>query len=116
MTDVVIVGAGPRAVMLVERLLARRTRDARPPLRITLIDPFPPGGGRIWRREQSSLLKLNSMARDVTVFTDDSCVIAGPVRSGPLAHRVGRTRARRATARRLDRRPRPGRRGARAAR
>ncbi|WP_144830479.1 FAD/NAD(P)-binding domain-containing protein [Microbacterium sp. BH-3-3-3] len=83
MTDVVIVGAGPRAVMLVERLLARRTRDAYPPLRITLIDPFPPGGGRIWRHEQSALLKLNSMARDVTVFTDDSCLIAGPVRSGP---------------------------------
>ncbi|KEP76039.1 hypothetical protein HR12_12800 [Microbacterium sp. SUBG005] len=83
MSDLVIVGAGPRAVMLVERLLARRTRAAAVPLRITLVDPFPPGGGRIWRYDQSPLLKLNSMARDVTVFTDDSCLIAGPVRSGP---------------------------------
>lgn len=83
MTDIVIVGAGPRAVMLVERVLARRTRADTVPLRITLVDPFPPGGGRIWRYAQSPLLKLNSMARDVTVFTDDSCVIAGPVRSGP---------------------------------
>ncbi|WP_295788470.1 FAD/NAD(P)-binding domain-containing protein [uncultured Microbacterium sp.] len=78
----VVLGAGPRAVMLIERLLARRTR-ADAPVRITLVDPFPPGAGRIWRREQSPLLKLNSMARDVTVFTDDSCLIAGPVRSGP---------------------------------
>ncbi len=80
MTELVIVGAGPRAVMLVERLLARR---ASAPLRITLVDPFPPGAGRIWRHEQSPLLKLNSMARDVTVFTDESCTIAGPIRSGP---------------------------------
>jgi len=83
MTDLVIVGAGPRAVMLVERLLARRTRAASPPLRITLVDPFPPGAGRIWRRAQSPLLKLNSMARDVTVFTDETSTISGPVRSGP---------------------------------
>ncbi len=80
MTELVIVGAGPRAVMLVERLLARRSPL---PLRITLVDPFPPGAGRIWRREQSPLLKLNSMARDVTVFTDESCTISGPIRSGP---------------------------------
>lgn len=83
MSDLVIVGAGPRAVMLVERLLARRTRATAVPLRITLVDPFPPGAGRIWRYEQSPLLTLDSMARDVTVFTDDSCLIAGPVRSGP---------------------------------
>lgn len=82
-TRLVIIGAGPRAVMLVERLLARRTKAATPALHITLVDPHPPGAGRIWRREQSPLLKLNSMARDVTVFTDESCTIAGPVRSGP---------------------------------
>ncbi len=83
MTELVIVGAGPRAVMLVERLLARRLPASATPLRITLVDPYPPGAGRIWRREQSPLLKLNSMARDVTVFTDESCTIAGPIRSGP---------------------------------
>lgn len=79
---VVIVGAGPRAVMLLERLLARLDASA-PPLHITLIDPHPPGAGRIWRRDQSPLLKLNSMAQDVTVFTDDTCTIEGPVRPGP---------------------------------
>ncbi|KAA9111446.1 FAD/NAD(P)-binding protein [Microbacterium rhizomatis] len=76
----VVVGAGPRAVMLLERLLARETAS---PLEITLIDPYPPGAGRIWRADQSPLLKLNSMAQDVTVFTDETCTIEGPVRPGP---------------------------------
>ncbi|MGB4779939.1 FAD/NAD(P)-binding protein [Microbacterium sp.] len=85
---IVVVGAGPRAVMLLERILARwpdETEDAGalPPAQITLVDPHPPGAGRIWRREQSPLLKLNSMARDVTVFTDETCTISGPVRPGP---------------------------------
>ncbi len=88
----VFVGAGPRAIMLLERIIARfgaatGTADARavgaPRLHVELIDPHPPGAGRIWRRAQSPLLKLNSMARDVTVFTDDSCVIDGPIRPGP---------------------------------
>lgn len=88
----VFVGAGPRAIMLLERIIGRfgvaaGTVDARavgaPRLHVELIDPHPPGGGRIWRRAQSPLLKLNSMARDVTVFTDDSCTIDGPIRPGP---------------------------------
>lgn len=78
---VVFVGAGPRAVMLLERLFARFSEDASP-LEVTLVDPHPPGAGRIWRRDQSALLKLNSMAQDVTVFTDDTCTIDGPVRPG----------------------------------
>ncbi|KAF2416289.1 FAD/NAD(P)-binding protein [Microbacterium sp. B35-30] len=84
MTDrarLLLVGAGPRAIMLLERLLART--DEHTLLDIDLVDPHPPGAGRIWRRAQSPLLKLNSMTRDVTVFTDDSCTIDGPVRPGP---------------------------------
>lgn len=79
---IVVVGAGPRAVMLLERLIAQWGEDntART---ITLVDPHEPGAGRIWRREQSSFLKLNSMAQDVTVFTDESCTIEGPIRPGP---------------------------------
>ncbi|MFB7891864.1 FAD/NAD(P)-binding protein [Microbacterium sp. NPDC056044] len=75
------VGAGPRAIMLLERVLARADEHTR--LDIDLVDPHPPGAGRIWRHTQSPLLKLNSMTRDVTVFTDDSCTIDGPVRPGP---------------------------------
>lgn len=80
-TRLAFVGSGPRAIMLLERLLARLDADAE--LEIDLIDPYPAGAGRIWRRTQSPLLKLNSMASDVTVFTDDTCTIAGPIRPGP---------------------------------
>lgn len=81
---IVFIGAGPAAVMVLERLLASHRRD-HPELRldITLVDPFAPGGGRIWRREQSPLLKLNSMLEDSAFFTDASCTIEGPVEPGP---------------------------------
>ncbi|WP_125099423.1 FAD/NAD(P)-binding protein [Leucobacter chromiireducens] len=82
--EVVCVGAGPAAVMLLERIIASHARDrAALPLHIRLVDPHRPGGGRIWRREQSPLLKLNSMLRDVAFFTDPSCQLDGPVAPGP---------------------------------
>lgn len=90
----VFVGAGPAAVMLLERLLASHRRDC-PELRleVQLIDPHEPGGGRIWRRDQSPLLKLNSMLEDVAFFTDLSCEIEGPIETGPsLAEWVRRVR------------------------
>lgn len=88
-TRLIVVGAGPRAFMLVERIVARLPSPATggevgaPDLEIDLFDPHPAGAGRIWRRAQSPLLKLNSMAQDVTVFTDESCTIEGPIAPGP---------------------------------
>ncbi|MBF4574244.1 FAD/NAD(P)-binding protein [Herbiconiux sp. VKM Ac-1786] len=87
-----VIGAGPRGVGVLERLAAnldelwgrdRRTRDGGPSLVVHLIDPHPAGPGRIWRRDQSPLLKLNSTAADVTMFTDETSTIDGPVRPGP---------------------------------
>ncbi|MCB5909872.1 FAD/NAD(P)-binding protein [Streptomyces pinistramenti] len=82
--SVVIVGAGPRATGIIERIAANAPElygDA--PLDLHLVDPYPPGGGRIWRRDQSPLLWMNSLAEDVTMFTDESVEMAGPVRPGP---------------------------------
>lgn len=92
---IAIIGAGPAGVMLLERIVANHERDSPgAPLHIDLVDPFEPGGGRIWRRTQSPLLKLNSMLRDVTAFTDDSCRIDGPITTGPsLADWVEQVRA-----------------------
>ncbi|MBP1327061.1 putative NAD(P)/FAD-binding protein YdhS [Leucobacter exalbidus] len=92
---IVIIGAGPAAVMLLERILANHARDTPSQrLDIQLVDPHEPGGGRIWRRAQSPLLKLNSMFADVAFFTDPSCQIAGPVAQGPtLSHWVELVRA-----------------------
>ncbi|WP_328442182.1 FAD/NAD(P)-binding protein [Streptomyces sp. NBC_00444] len=81
----VVVGAGPRATGLLERIAANAPElwDGTRELRIHLVDPHPPGPGRVWRHEQSALLRMNSMAEDVTMFTDESTTIEGPVRPGP---------------------------------
>ncbi|MDJ1370419.1 FAD/NAD(P)-binding protein [Gulosibacter molinativorax] len=80
---ITFVGAGPRTAGIVERLIASQPEIDDRPLILHLIDPYPPGAGRIWRDNQSGLLTLNSMAGDVTMFTDESCSIEGPVVTGP---------------------------------
>ncbi|SDF84885.1 FAD/NAD(P)-binding protein [Klenkia brasiliensis] len=75
----VLVGAGPTAVGVLDRLLAHAGGR---PLEVHLVDPHPAGGGRIWRTAQSDLLWANSLARDITVLPDASSTVAGPVGPG----------------------------------
>ncbi|MCC3771786.1 FAD/NAD(P)-binding domain-containing protein, partial [Streptomyces sp. UNOC14_S4] len=93
--SLVVVGAGPRGTGIVERIAANAPEllaGAR--LDLHLVDPYPPGGGRVWRRDQSPLLWMNSMAEDVTMYTDETVRLAGPVRPGPsLAEWAGLVRA-----------------------
>ncbi|MFF7754882.1 FAD/NAD(P)-binding protein [Streptomyces sp. NPDC007971] len=85
--QLVIVGAGPRGTGLLERIAANAPElYAEPGLDIHLVDPHPPGGGRIWRQAQSPLLWMNSHAKDVTMFTDETVTMDGPVREGPTLH------------------------------
>ncbi|MFK0152652.1 FAD/NAD(P)-binding protein [Streptomyces sp. NPDC090493] len=85
--QLVIVGAGPRGTGLLERIAANAPElYAGSGLDIHLVDPHPPGAGRIWRAAQSPLLWMNSHAEDVTMFTDESVRMAGPVREGPTLH------------------------------
>ncbi|MEV0642185.1 FAD/NAD(P)-binding protein [Streptomyces sp. NPDC050619] len=85
--SLVIVGAGPRSTGLIERIAANAPElYAGSGLDIHLVDPYPPGAGRIWREAQSPLLWMNSHAEDVTMFTDETVDMAGPVREGPTLH------------------------------
>ena len=82
---IAIVGAGPRGTGLLERMAAS-VPELLPrvvALDVHLIDPYPAGAGRIWRHQQSPLLAMNSMAADVTMFTDDSVRCDGPIVTGP---------------------------------
>lgn len=81
--SVLIVGGGPRAAMVLERLVANRAHSTHPLVHVHIVDPYPVGAGRIWRSEQSELLKLNSMAMDVSMFTDESVQCQGPAVPGP---------------------------------
>src|SRR4051794_40426779 len=78
-----IVGAGPTAIGVLERLIANAPELAGGRrLQVHLVDPFPPGGGRVWRAEQPDLLWANSLVGDVTVLPDPSVVTDGPVGEG----------------------------------
>ncbi|MCE3555944.1 FAD/NAD(P)-binding protein [Pseudonocardia sp. RS11V-5] len=82
-TAIAIVGAGPRGVGILERISASAPELFRDALDVHLVDPYPAGAGRIWRDAQSPLLAMNSMAADVTMYTDDSVVCDGPIIPGP---------------------------------
>jgi uncharacterized NAD(P)/FAD-binding protein YdhS len=80
---IVVVGAGPTAIGVLERLVASApelSRGGR--LQVHLVDPHPPGGGRVWRSAQPSLLWANSPAADVTLLPDPSVTVDGPVGEG----------------------------------
>ena len=79
----VLVGVGPRGAGLLERLVSNAARDGSRPVEVHLVDPYPIGGGRVWRSAQSELLRLNTTAEDLTAFVDDSVTMAGPVTPGP---------------------------------
>ncbi len=87
-TSIVIVGAGPRGAGVLERMVASAPGMIGDALSaggvdVHLVDPYPAGAGRIWRHAQSPLLAMNSMAADVTMYTDDSVVCNGPIAPGP---------------------------------
>ncbi|MGW2681754.1 FAD/NAD(P)-binding protein [Streptomyces sp. NPDC001414] len=85
---VALVGAGPRGTSVLERLCASAPELLPPGARLTVhvIDPAPPGPGLVWRTAQPSELLMNTVAGQVTLFTDDSVECSGPVRPGPSLH------------------------------
>lgn len=82
-TRLLIVGGGPRAAGILERIAANTDLLGGASLHIDIVDPHRPGAGRIWRPDQSSLLLMNSRAEDVSMFTDESVTCDGPARPGP---------------------------------
>ncbi|WP_439659397.1 FAD/NAD(P)-binding protein [Lentzea sp. HUAS TT2] len=80
--EVCVIGAGPRGLSVVERLCANAANNHRP-LVVHLVDPFVGYGGRVWSTGQSRSLLMNTVASQVTMFTDDSVDCEGPVVPGP---------------------------------
>jgi len=84
-----VIGAGPRGTSVVERLLANAGRNAR--LDIHVIDPYPPGGGKVWRAGQPEVLLMNTLGGHATAFLDDSVRCAGPIAPGPTLFEWAKT-------------------------
>ncbi|KAI6083915.1 FAD-NAD(P)-binding-domain-containing protein [Hypoxylon rubiginosum] len=80
-----IVGAGPRGTSVLERLCASAAEFLAPgtQVKIHVIDPWSPGSGAVWRTTQSSELLMNTVASQITLYTDQSVDCEGPKYLGP---------------------------------
>ncbi|MGA5701773.1 FAD/NAD(P)-binding protein [Peterkaempfera bronchialis] len=85
--QVCIIGAGPRGLSILERLCANARRMAkRDPVTVHVVDPSAPGAGRVWRTGQSRHLLMNTVASQITVYTDESVQVEGPIEPGPTLY------------------------------
>ncbi|KAI1812131.1 FAD-NAD(P)-binding-domain-containing protein [Poronia punctata] len=79
--QIAIIGGGPRGISIVERICASVSADC--PVRIHIIDPGLKGGS-VWNPKPSNdELLMNTVASQVTVFTDATVTCSGPIRPGP---------------------------------
>jgi len=89
--QVCVVGAGPRGVSVLERVCSNAAASPTGPrIVVHVVDPHPPGAGRVWRAGQSEHLLMNTVSSQVTLFTDASVRIDGPVSAGPSLHEWAR--------------------------
>ena len=71
---IVVIGAGPRGLSIVERIAAHAASHPHKILDIHLVDPFPPGAGHVWRTDQSRLFLMNTPSFFPTVIPSDATV------------------------------------------
>ncbi|MFJ2768947.1 FAD/NAD(P)-binding protein [Streptomyces sp. NPDC087300] len=89
--DVCLIGAGPRGLSVLERLCANAvSAPAETVITVHVVDPFPPGAGQVWRSDQSAHLLMNTVASQVTMFTDESVEVRGELAPGPSLYEWAR--------------------------
>ncbi|MFG2463035.1 FAD/NAD(P)-binding protein [Streptomyces sp. NPDC048523] len=82
--SICLVGVGPRGLAVLERICANaRQMKSLQGVHIYLVDPWPAGAGAVWRTDQPHELLMNTVASQITVFTDESVSIEGPIEKGP---------------------------------
>lgn len=78
-----IIGAGPRGLITLERLIAWQQADSsNSPLTIDLYDPYGVGG-RVWSPTQPHELIMNTAAQQISLFYGTSVQSIGPIVPGP---------------------------------
>ncbi|MFE0044416.1 FAD/NAD(P)-binding protein [Streptomyces albireticuli] len=89
--EICVVGAGPRGLSVLERLCANeRAAPTHPAVTVHVVDPSAPGAGTVWRGDQSRELLMNTVSSQITVYTDDSARIEGPIEPGPSLYEWAR--------------------------
>lgn len=75
---------GPRGLSVLERLCANeRATPQYSRITVHVVDPAAPGAGSVWRTDQSRHLLMNTVTSQITVYTDASSRIDGPIEPGP---------------------------------
>lgn len=77
-----IIGVGPRGLTVLERIVANERQSRSGDLEIFLFDPNLPGPG-CHDPEQADFHLVNTVAGQLTLFSDPSVMNAGPVMNGP---------------------------------
>lgn len=84
-----IVGAGPRGLLILERLIAwQQNHYPLTSVDITLYDPFPIGG-RVWVTDQPHELIMNTASQQITLFMITPSKLTGhwrPAQVWPNGH------------------------------
>ncbi|MEV6954743.1 FAD/NAD(P)-binding protein [Streptomyces sp. NPDC051183] len=88
--DVCLIGAGPRGLSVLERICAQAAEGGEEPITVHVVDRCPPGPGQVWRTDQSQHLLMNTVASQVTLFTDESVTLKGPLSPGPSLYEWAR--------------------------
>ncbi|MEU6084090.1 FAD/NAD(P)-binding protein [Streptomyces sp. NPDC047108] len=81
-TTLCVIGAGPRGLSVVERACANASATGQPVV-VHIVEPYLRLGCRVWRTSQPSVLLMNTVASQVTMFTDESVNCEGPLSEGP---------------------------------
>lgn len=99
---VAIVGMGPRGLTVLERLVANQRVHRASAIEVCVFEPNPPGTG-CHDPEQDEHLLVNTVAGQITQFSDETVTHAGPVLDGPSFHEwMVEDTARKGTGKRID--------------
>ncbi|APU15457.1 MULTISPECIES: FAD/NAD(P)-binding protein [Actinoalloteichus] len=81
---IAVIGAGPRGLSVLERVVSH-TRLPGPATELLLIEPGEPGVG-VHDVKQPDYLLLNTIAAQLTIFSDEHMTPGAPVTTGPSLH------------------------------
>ncbi|HEV2634454.1 MAG TPA: FAD/NAD(P)-binding protein [Actinocrinis sp.] len=87
--QICLVGAGPRGTSVLERLCANANLTEQP-ISVHVVDSSPVGSGSVWRTSQSTQLLMNTVAAQVSLYTDASVLCVGPIVPGPSLYEWAR--------------------------
>ena len=72
MNTFAIIGTGPRGLSILERLAIELKQESpvKNQVEVYIFDNVEPGAGRIWKTDQQDCFLMNTLSRDVTMYSE----------------------------------------------